>query len=332
MGGRVSTSRINGRTIALLIITVVLYVSAFFTAPEPMDCEAVLPFGTPKFLDALFGATTLSYILSIVFLILTAVSIYSFNLMFTTGINYLLPVLYLFLVFYNPRVIFFSPLHIVALLLLWSLVFSARYRNSIQNLSANYLSFFLFGAASVFFPPLVWIFPLVILVNIRASEEKFKYVFTSLLGMLTPLVMAGAICYVFGGNKLLNGLGASFWGSMSAFGRHSFDFSAVEIASGLFLTGFVFISLFYLLRNLNRYKIIHSNTSIRILFFAILTTLICAVFLTDNRDPYGVVLFVPVSLILFEYLSSPKNNKGATIFYIVISSLAIISRIIVLVR
>jgi len=325
-------SRINGRTIVLLILAVVLYVSAFFTAPEPMDYEAVLPFSTSIFFDALFGATTLSYILSVVFLILIAASIYSFNLMFTTGINYLLPVLYLFLVLYNPRVIFFSPLHIVALLLLWSLVFSARYRNFVQNLSANYLSFFLFGAASLFYPPMLWIFPLVILLNIRASEEKPKYVFTSLLGMLTPMVMAGAICYIFGGSKLLNGLGTSFWSSMSAFGRHAFDFSAVEIASGLFLTGFVFISLFHLLSNINRYKIVHSNTSIRILSFALLTTLVFAVFLTDNRDPYGVVLLVPISLILFEYLSSPKNNKGATIFYVVISSLAIISRIIVLVR
>jgi len=252
--------------------------------------------------------------------------------MYTTGINYLLPVLYVFLVVYNPRVIFFSPFHIVALLLLWSLVFSARYRNSVQYLSNNFVSFFLFSTASVFFPPLVWLFPLIILVNLRASEEKFKYIFTSLLGVFTPMVMVGAICYIFGGNKLLNGLTVSFWGSMSAFGRHSFDFSAVEIATALFLISFALIATFYVLRNLNRYKIIHSNTCIRIIFFAILILLICAVFVTDNRDPYGVMLYVPVSLILFEYLSSPKNNKGAMIFYIVVSGLAIISRIIVFVR
>jgi len=60
--------------------------------------------------------------------------------------------------------------------------------------------------------------------------------------------------------------------------------------------------------------------------------LICAVFIKNNHDPYGVLVFVPVSLILFEYLSSPKNNKGAMIFYIMVSGLAIISRIIVLVR
>ena len=136
-------SKINGRTIALLILALVLYVSAFFTASEPMDFEAVLPFGSPKFLNALFGATTLSYILSVVFLILTAVSIYSFNMMYTTGINYLLPVLYIFLALYNQRAIFFSPLHIVALLLIWSLAFSAKYRDAVQNLSDNYLSFFL---------------------------------------------------------------------------------------------------------------------------------------------------------------------------------------------
>ena len=64
-----SMSRINGRTIVLLILAVVLYVSAFFTGPEPMDYEAVLPFSTSIFFDALFGATTLSYILSMVFLI-----------------------------------------------------------------------------------------------------------------------------------------------------------------------------------------------------------------------------------------------------------------------
>ncbi|NLX40847.1 MAG: hypothetical protein GXY75_02980 [Bacteroidales bacterium] len=327
-----STSKINGRTIVLLILAVLLYVSAFFVDTGLMDYDAVLPFGSQGFLDTVFGATTLSYILSVVFLIITAVSIYSFNMMYTTGINYLLPVLYVFLVVYNPRVIFFSPFHIVALLLLWSLVFSARYRNSVQYLSNNFVSFFLFSTASVFFPPLVWLFPLIILVNLRASEEKFKYIFTSLLGVFTPMVMVGAICYIFGGNKLLNGLTVSFWGSMSAFGRHSFDFSAVEIATALFLISFALIATFYVLRNLNRYKIIHSNTCIRIIFFAILILLICAVFVTDNRDPYGVMLYVPVSLILFEYLSSPKNNKGAMIFYIVVSGLAIISRIIVFVR
>ncbi len=327
-----STSKINGRTIALLVLAVVLYVSAFFIAPEPMDYDTVLPFGSPRFLDTIFGATTLSYILSIVFMIVTAASIYYFNLMFTSGINYLLPVLYIFLVVYNPRVIFFSPLHIVALLLLWSLVFSARYRNSVQNLSNNFVSFFLFGTASLFFPQLVWIFPLIILVNLRASEEKLKYIFTSFLGVLTPLVMAGAICYIFGGNQFLNGVIASFWVSMSTLGRYTFNFSAVEIAAALFMIIFALISTFYVLRNLNRYKIIHSNTSIRIIFFAILISLICAVFITDIRDPYGVMLYVPVSLILFEYLSSSKNNKGATIFCIVVSGLAIISRIIVFVR
>jgi hypothetical protein len=328
----VSTSKINGRTIALLILTVVLYVSAFFIAPGPMDYDAVLPFGSPRFLDTVFGATTLSYILSVVFLIITAVSIYSFNMMYTTGINYLLPVLYVFLVVYNPRVIFFSPFHIVALLLLWSLVFFARYRNSVQYLSNNFVSFFLFSTASVFFPPLVWLFPLIILVNLRASEEKFKYIFTSLLGVFTPMVMAGAICYIFGGNELLNGLVASFWGLISTLGGYTLDFSAVEIVAALFLISFALIATFYVLRNLNRYKIIHSNTCIRIIFFAILISLICAVFVTDNRDPYGVMLYVPVSLILFEYLSSPKNNKGAMIFYIVVSGLTIISRIIVFVR
>lgn len=327
-----STSKINGRTIALLILAVVLYVSAFFTAPEPMDYDAVLPFGTPECLAALFGATSLSYILSVVFLVLIAVSIYAFNLMFTTGINYLLPVLYIFLVVYNPKVIFFSPLHIAALLLLWSLAFSSKYRNSVVNLSDNYLSFFLLATASVFFPPLVWIFPLVILVNFRASEEKFKYVFTSLLGMLTPPVMAGAISYIIGGKILLNGLVVAFWDSMSTFGGYSFDFSTVEIVAGLFLLIFCLMSTFYVLRNLNRYKIVHSNTAIRIIFFAILISLICAVFITNNHDPYGVLVFVPVSLILFEYLSSPKNNKGAMIFYIMVSGLAIISRIIVFVR
>lgn len=327
-----STSKINGRTIVLLILAVLLYVSAFFVDTGPMDYDAVLPFGSPRFLDTVFGATTLSYILSVVFLIVTAVSIYSFNLMYTTGINYLLPVLYIFLVVYNPRVIFFSPFNIVALLLLWSLVFSARYRNSVQYLSNNFVSFFLFSSASVFYPPLVWIFPLVILVNIRASEEKLKYVFTSFLGVITPPVMAGAICYIVGGNELLNGLIASFWDTMSTLGGYTFDFSAVEITAALFLISFALIATFYVLRNLNRYKIVHSNTCIRIIFFAILILLISAVFITDSHDPYGVMLYVPVSLILFEYLSSPKNNKGAMIFYIVVSGLAIISRIIVFVR
>ena len=325
-------SKINGRTIALLILALVLYVSAFFTSSEPMYFEAVLPFGSPKFLNALFGATTLSYILSVVFLILTAVSIYSFNMMYTTGINYLLPVLYIFLALYNQRAIFFSPLHIVALLLIWSLAFSAKYRDAVQNLSDNYLSFFLFGTASLFFPPLVWIFPLITLVNYRASEEKFKYVFTSLLGLFTPLVMVSAICYIFGGKELLSSLGASFWSSMSTLGRYGLDFTTVEIVALLVIITFALISTFHVLRNLNRYKIIHSNTSIRIIFFAILITLVFAVFITDNHDPYGVVLFVPVSLILFEYLSSPKNNKGAMIFYFMVSGLAIISRIIVFVR
>ncbi len=328
----VSTSKINGRVILLLLLAVSLYVSAFFIAPRPMHYDAVLPFANSQFLDTIFGATTLSYILSISFLIIIAVSIYSFNLMFTTGINYLLPVLYLFLVLNNPRVIFFSPLHILALLLLWALVFSARYKSSLQNLSDNYLSFFLYGAATIFFPPLVWIFPLVILINLRATEEKFKYIFTSFLGMLTPLVMVLAICYVVGRNEFVKGLGGSFWALMCAVGRHNVDFSAVEIVTSLFLISFILISIFYLLRNLNRYKIIHSNTSSRIIIFAILISLVCALFLTDNHDPYGVVLFVPVSLILFEYLSSPTNNKGATIFYIVVTGLAIISRIIVFVR
>ncbi|NMB37887.1 MAG: hypothetical protein GX993_07620 [Bacteroidales bacterium] len=327
-----STSKINGRVIVLLLLAAALYVSAFFTAPKPMNYDAVLPFGNLEFLDALFGATTLSYILSISFLIIIAVSIYAFNLMFTTGINYLLPVLYVFLAVNNPRVIFFSPLHIVALLLLWALVFSARYRSSAQNLSDNFLSFFLYGAAVIFFPPLVWIFPLVVLINLRATEEKIKYIFTSFFGMITPLVMVCAVCYVVGGNEFFKGLGGSFWTSMSAVGRHDFDFSAVEIATCLVIISFTLISIFYLLRHLNRYKIIHSNTAIRIIIFAVLITLICALFLTDNHDPYGVVLFVPVSLILFEYLSSPTNNKGATIFYTVVAGLAIISRIIVFVR
>ncbi|MDD2596043.1 MAG: DUF6427 family protein [Bacteroidales bacterium] len=313
------------RNTAILLIGLicVLWCSAFFINPEPIRLPQTLFLDRIVDSDYLFGHNLLSAVLSGVFLLAIAASTFFFNSAFSSGINYLLPTLYMFLVLSNPYSVWFTPFHISGLLLIWTSFYSAKYRVTGQQFGDLFMIFFFLTISSFFYGGTIWMFPALLFINLMASEHKFKYIVTSIVGLLLPLVLLSGINYLVNGWEDTLLLLQRYVGQLIDIEHKTIMFTAAEICRFVIIAIFTIISAYHVFSNLDRYKIVKSKSYLRVLLYLFVLLLIMLIFVSNNKYPFGIIMYFPISLLFYEYITeNAKKRIGIYLFVFAIVFLA----------
>lgn len=294
-----------------------LYVSTFFIDLAPLKMPETLFLGRLFDLNVIFGSTPISYILAALFLVLTAVSIFAYGNAFTTKINFPLPLIYMVMVLSNPHSCAFSPFHIVALLFIWALYYSSIYRSFGLGLGALFMTFFLIGVASLFYAPMVWLAVVAFILSFKASEEKLKYTITSLFALVIPFAVVLCTEYLIGGSDAVDASFNQYIGTLATIPAKSLSYTVSEIVRGAMTIFFTIVSLFFVVGQIGRYKTTTFRAYIRVLSGYLSLLLLLVLFIPTNKYLVGLLLHIPASLLIYEYLSaSVRKRRVKTLIYL----------------
>ena len=322
-----SYPRISG--IVISILTIILFgVSYSFFTPEYV---AVWP-STPHLSlgiaeGALYGTGALSIVLGIISIILIAISIYLFS-NFIYG-NTAIPMLfYLTLVLSNPSSIYFSNLHIAALLLAWGLFSMIDYKAALEEKTEKmFISFFLLTLASLFYAPLFWILPLLIL-YIFCSTASPKKLIISIFGIVTPFIISAAVIYLANGWN--TGLFKSFYQSIVFHNEKIISYGIATIIKILIVTIAMIAAVSHSIKKKDFFTKPQAESYMGMFIFTVLLTVIAILFLNNTQVPFSILLFIPVSFFLYE-LSSKLNIAGKfSIYYSIFCILLLIERMTII--
>jgi len=314
--------------VSILLMSIVLYVSAFFLPiTRNITTSSTLIFDNFFNSKLIFGGTPLSGILAVTLLLLTAFSIFVLDNTFSTGINHILPLIYIFFVSTNPNSVFLTPMHAVALLLIWSFFFSVDYRVKGLKLESLLKSFFLLSCASFFYAPVLWLFPIMFAINIRSSEDKIKFIFISIIGTILPFIFLLGTDYLINGCENTVELINRYCTLLVNIEEKFFPYSAAKIFKIIVIVIFSIQATVYLLKRMNSFKIAKSRSLTRIITYLFFLIIIVFFFNRSDREPTGLIIYIPISIILSEYISTNYNRKQGMITNLIIMCAIIIERL-----
>ena len=215
-----------------------------------------------------------------------------------------IPFIYIALVAANPWALHGSAFHPASLLMLASIYCYLSFCAVRPSLTYLLGSFFLLGAAGLFVPPLLWLFPLFLLLSIGRTDEKGKYLVTAFIGMALPLLIQAGVVYLRTGADDVLSLPAAWWTGMTDVHPHLRPFSAATLFRILLTVAATLMAAFHIIQQLNTYKTVQFLAFVRLITLAAVLCLMALVFPENSHTPCYLITCLPVTLVLNEFFVS----------------------------
>ena len=305
-------SRQNNGKIALFsaLMLVLLYGSSFLVELPQVEYP-FSPLTSSLISEETFGKG-ISFILAALALLLTS---------FIAGPS--VATTYMAMAAISPLAIAITPVHCAVLALAISIMFITRppdRKNTIGNAFATTISL---GIASLFFVPLVWLFPLFLIMIFSDTEEKGKVAVASLFGLFLPVAIIIGIAFIKDNNQALSIFSKEFGVLFSSVPRH-FSIKLLTLLRIIQTIGLALAAAVSVKRRIDRFTVHEYRLYTRIMMIAIALSIVCLIYLCSPSDPYGIVISLPLSLLLCEYftggeLSSTEKTATVTLILTIIA-------------
>lgn len=220
------------------------------------------------------------------------------------------PLIYILLVAANPYALRWSEFHPAALLLLSSIFCYLSFCTDRPSMAYHAGAFFLLGAAGLFVPPLLWLFPLFVLMGVGRAPAKGKYLVTALFSLVLPFLIEGGVTYLRQDFAAACDLLPRLWTGMTDIHPGVRPFTAVTLARILFVLAVTLVALSHVVSHLNTYKTVQFLAFIRLIAMAAFLSLMALVFPADPHTPCGLLICLPVTLLLNEFFVAPDKRRG----------------------
>jgi hypothetical protein len=226
-------------------------------------------------------------IVGTIFLLLIGISVWLINAKFLNRLeNDKLTLLFFFiLAIINPIFIFFTPFHVVTLLLIWGEYLLINKR--------NFTAMLFFSSMAILYPPAMWILPLCIFLCMKGSMDKVRDFAKIISGVILPFI------YFFAGDFVITGNFDYCLKHLSPVININFlPYNTLDIPTIflILIIAFVFFrSIFYYIQNISINNIIISyimKVDIYILlFYSILFTLFYDAGINLSIAPFLAIIF-----------------------------------------
>ena len=265
------------------------------------------------------GKPVLSGILGGLFNTLIAVSLLAVN---TKSVNNVLNpalsvIFFLVIIYLNPGAAYFSPMHAVVLLLVWS-----------QNcfiISQKFTSMFLLSCAALFYAPLMWGIPLVLIISVIGAGDMARVAVKSLGGVLLPLLYVLCFRYMVYADALV---------FIDEYIEQMFTFSSPLGSltfTSLYLMGCVGVialhAVSYMFSKLYKNSIVTEHILKMEFMTLLMGSVVFFLYWGDNSAPINMIVAVPLAMLYSHYFTGRINAAAARVELILLCSAAVISRL-----
>ena len=245
---------------------------------------------------------------------LLAINTKSVNNVFNPGLTL---IFFLLIVFLNPSAVYFSALHPAVLLFVWSqYCFITRQK---------FMSMFLLSSAALFYAPLLWVLPLIMVISIFGAADIPRVAVKSLGGIILPFLYILCFRYMVFNDALI--FVDEYLGRAMDF---STPFRSLEISSLFLAVCLVWMSLHaisHMFARLYRNSIVTEHILKMEFMCAVMGAAVFAMFWGDGNVPVNMVLALPLALLLSHYFTSNINTAAARIELILLCCAALIFRL-----
>ena len=238
----------------------------------------------------------------------------------------LAPVIYIVLAAANPAALSLTPLHAASFLLALSMLFHLLYCAIRPSLGYLAIAWATLGCAALCFPPLAWLAPVYAITTAPSAEEKGKYTVALILSFILPAGIWIGIQYLRGTGLPVNVL-RGLWTDMTVIHRPTLHFSAATLCRILLTVLATVLAVIHILRRLTRYRTAQYHAFLRLLVLTLALVVLNLVFLSDSRQPFGLLTLLPVTLLLNEYFRDRNAEKGAGLLAVILALVLVVERI-----
>lgn len=241
------------------------------------------------------------------------------------------PLIYVALVTANPWALRWSAFHPASLLLLGALFCYLLYCTLSPSLELLAGCYFLLGTSGLFIPPLLWLFPVFLLMGIGRAPYKAKYLVTAALALCFPLLIQGSLVYLRQGVDPALALLPQLWSGMTDIHPAIRPFPAVTLARILFVLAVTLVAVIHVVRHLNTYKTVQFLAFIRLIGLAAALSIMALLFPSNVHTPCGLIICLPVTLLLNDYIITPGHRRGKIALAVAAALLFIAERVFYLI-
>lgn len=243
---------------------------------------------------------------------------------FSTGFNFSAPLLFASLVLSFPGILTFDTGLIAALLLNLSLFCAMRFFSGEISNDIIFLSTLFAGTASIFFPPLMWMLPALLLIDFAPAGDKGRYIAMAVSGFLLPLLSYAGYTFMAEGYRDVLNLEREYFANGLATNFGFTSTSAARAIKAIVLAITFIASIVAYFRNSSAYSVTHSRSVVMLMIYSVALTVILALFSSGNILLNVTALAFPISIVIYDYLTIPGIGRtGRIAFYFVLLSLAL---------
>ena len=239
----------------------------------------------------------------------------------------LIPFIYIALVAANPATLHWTPCHPASLLLIAMIFCYLQFcsgQSSNEYLAASCL---LLGPAGLFMPPILWLFPVFLLLGAGRTPSKGKSLVTALIGLILPLLVYGGILYLRSGTDAALSLPLRLWEGMTKLSPGIPPFRATTLARITVIMVATLIAFIDIASKLNTYKIIQFLAFVRLIILTVALCVMTLLFAKDNHTSCALATYLPITLLLNEYLAAPGKGRTKTALAVAAILLLVAERI-----
>lgn len=265
------------------------------------------------------GRPFLSGILGGLFNALIAASLLAIN---TKSVNNVLNpalsvIFFLIIVYLNPVAAHLSPMHVAVLLLVWS-----------QNcfiIGQKFTSMFLLSCAALFYAPIMWGIPLVLIISVIGAGDMARVAVKSLGGVVLPVLYVLCFRYMVYADALvfIDGYIGQMFNFSSSLRPITFTW--------LYLTGCFGVaalhSLSYMFSKMYKNSIITEHILKMEFMTLIMGVVLSFMYWGESNVPLNLIIAVPLAMLYTHYFTGKINAAAARVELILLCSAALISRL-----
>lgn len=234
----------------------------------------------------------------------TSLVLFLTNSCFGSKSGVLLPSIYIILASVNPKALFYSPLHPASLAVATAMFFCIKFFRESQRNSDAFSSQLFLGIAACFFPPAVWLFPLLFLAGLMKTTDTARFTFASLSGLALPIAFWTGISYLAGGCGQITFFLESLAKGAIAVGPKTLFYSSATIIRIVAVAAFTFASLMNIRKS-------------PLLFILAAICAIALLFFNNSGEPFCVWISLAAVLPLNSFLTDegkPHRRISILIF------------------
>ena len=265
------------------------------------------------------GKPVLSGILGGVFNAFIGVSLLAIN---TKSVNNVLNpalsvIFFLVITYLNPGAAYFSPIHVAVLLLVWS-----------QNcfiIGQKFTSMFLLSCAALFYAPLMWGVPLVLIISVIGAADMARVAVKSLGGVVLPLLYVLCFRYMVYADALvfIDEYVEQMFAISSPLGAITFTSLYLICCVGVIALH----AVSYMFSKLYKNSIVTEHILKMEFMTLLMGTIVFFLYWGNNSAPINMIAAVPLAMLCSHYFTGRINAAAARVELILLCSAAVISRL-----